>query len=105
MVLLTTAPAYSQVVCNNNLGSISPNLTWQYFSHTARGYLTFQAQAGCTYEFTYCSSIAPSASYTNDPYLTITTGPTSGLVIANDDWCSLGSRILWTANSTGLFYL
>lgn len=105
MVLLTTAPAYSQVVCNNNLGSISPNLTWQYFSHTARGYVTFQAQAGCTYQFTYCNSVAPSAFYSSDPYLNITTGPSSGHVVANDDWCGLGSNLQWTAPSSGLFYL
>jgi PKD repeat protein len=101
----TSNEGKAQVVCNNNLGSINPTLNWQYWYHTARGYLTFQAQAGCTYEFTYCNGIAPSASYTNDPYLTITTGPTSGQVTANDDYCSVGSRILWTANSTGLFYL
>jgi PKD repeat protein len=102
---LCFAGVNAQVVCNNNLGSISPTLNWQYFYHTARGYVTFQAQAGCQYEFTYCNSIAPSASYSSDPYLSVTTGPSSGQLAANDDFCGLGSRLLWTAPSTGLFYL
>jgi PKD repeat protein len=105
LVASSLIPMHSQVVCNNNLGSISPNLNWQYFNHTSRGYVTFQAQAGCTYQFTYCNSIAPSASYSSDPYLNITSGPTSGNIAANDDWCGLGSYIQWTASSTGLFYL
>lgn len=95
----------AQVVCNNNLGSISPTLSWQYLYHTARGYVTFQAQAGCQYEFTYCSGVAPSASYSSDPYLSVTTGPSSGQIAANDDYCGLGSRLLWTAPSSGTFYL
>ncbi|MFZ9701342.1 MAG: immunoglobulin domain-containing protein, partial [Flavobacteriales bacterium] len=87
------------------MGSISPTLNWQYLYHTARGYVTFQAQAGCQYEFTYCNSIAPSASYSSDPYLSVTTGPSSGQVAANDDFCGLGSRLLWTAPSSGTYYL
>jgi gliding motility-associated-like protein len=104
---LTIQPnvSFAQAYCNNPLGAIAPNMTWQYFYHTCRGYVTFQAQAGCTYQFTYCSSYAPSANYNGDPYLTISTQPTSGNLAQNDDFCGLGSYINWTAPSTGTFYL
>ncbi len=104
---LTIQPniSFAQAYCNNPLGAIAPNMTWQYFYHTCRGYVTFQAQAGCTYQFTYCSSYAPSANYNGDPYLTISTQPTSGNLTQNDDFCGLGSYLNWTAPSTGTFYL
>ncbi|NBV67111.1 MAG: T9SS C-terminal target domain-containing protein [Flavobacteriia bacterium] len=94
----------AQAYCNNPLGSIAPNLAWQYATHSALGFYTFNATAGCTYQFTYCNSIAPSASYSGDPYITVATGPVSGAQATNDDWCGLGSYLTWTAPSTGLFY-
>ena len=96
--------SFGQAYCNNPLGSIAPTLTWQYQSHNALGYYTFNATAGCTYQFTYCNSIAPSASYSGDPYITVSTAPTSGALATNDDFCGLGSNLTWTAPSTGLFY-
>ena len=104
---LTIQPNISiaQAYCNNPLGTLSPNMSWQIFNHTCRGYVTFQAQAGCTYQFTYCSSYAPGANYNGDPYLTISTQPTSGNLAQNDDFCGLGSYLSWTAPSTGTFYL
>ena len=103
---LTIQPniSFAQAYCNNPLGSLAPNLTWQYQTHSSLGYYTFNATAGCTYQFTYCSSFAPSASYSGDPYITIATGPMSGAQITNDDYCGLGSYLSWTAPSTGLFY-
>lgn len=97
--------AYSQAFCNNPLGNISLNTSWQYFYHTCLGYVTFQANAGCTYEFTYCNSVAPSSYYSADPYLTVSTQPTSGGLTQNDDWCGLGSRLTWTATTSGTYYL
>jgi gliding motility-associated-like protein len=80
-------------------------MTWQYFQHSCRGYVSFQAQAGCTYVFTYCNSQAPSAYYNSDPYLTIQTAIGAGTVAANDDWCGLGSYLSWTAPATQTYYL
>lgn len=97
--------AYSQAFCNNPMGNISLNTSWQYFYHTCLGYVTFQATAGCTYEFTYCNSFAPSAYYSADPYLTISTQPTAGGLAQNDDWCGLGTYLTWTAATTGTYYL
>jgi hypothetical protein len=96
---------HAQAFCNNPLGSISLNTSWQYFYHTCLGYVSFQATAGCTYVFTYCNSQAPSAYYSGDPYLTISTQPTSGGLTQNDDWCGLGSYLTWTASTTGTYYL
>ena len=96
---------HAQAYCNNPLGSISLNTSWQYFYHTCLGYVTFQATAGCTYEFTYCNSFAPSAYYSADPYLTISTQPTAGGLAQNDDWCGLGTYLTWTATTTGTYYL
>jgi large repetitive protein len=96
--------SFAQAYCNNPLGSIAPTMTWQYQSHNALGYYTFNATVGCTYQFTYCNSIAPSASYSGDPYITVSTAPTSGALATNDDFCGLGSNLTWTAPSTGLFY-
>ena len=104
ILTIQTNISFAQAYCNNPLGSLAPNLTWQYQTHSSLGYYTFNATAGCTYQFTYCSSFAPSASYSGDPYITIATGPTSGAQITNDDYCGLGSYLSWTAPSTGLFY-
>jgi gliding motility-associated-like protein len=95
----------AQCCCATNLGTINPNLTWQYLAPSCHGYYSFQTVAGCSYEFTYCNQYAPSAYYSGDPYLTINTAPTSGGVIANDDFCGLGSYIFWTAPSSGTYYL
>jgi gliding motility-associated-like protein len=95
----------AQCCCATNLGTFSPNLTWQYLAPSCHGYYSFQTVAGCSYEFTYCNQYAPSAYYSGDPYLTINTAPTSGGVIANDDFCGLGSYIFWTAPSSGTYYL
>jgi hypothetical protein len=105
VALLINQTTYAQAYCNNPLGNISLNTSWQYFYHTCLGYVTFQATAGCTYEFTYCNSVAPSAYYSADPYLTVSTQPTSGGLAQNDDWCGLGSRLTWTATTTGTYYL
>lgn len=105
VALLINQTTYAQAYCNNPLGSISLNTSWQYFYHTCLGYVTFQATAGCTYEFTYCNSFAPSAYYSADPYLTVSTQPTSGGLAQNDDWCGLGTYLTWTAPTTGTYYL
>lgn len=105
VALLINQTTYAQAYCNNPLGSISLNTSWQYFYHTCLGYVIFQATAGCTYEFTYCNSFAPSAYYSADPYLTVSTQPTSGGLAQNDDWCGLGSYLSWTATTTGTYYL
>jgi gliding motility-associated-like protein len=81
-------------------------MTWQYLQHSCLGYVAFPAQAGCTYVFTYCNSVAPSAGYSGDPYLTInSSSPMAGAVAANDDYCGLGSYISWTAPATQTYYL
>ena len=103
-VLGFSSQVNAQAFCNNPLGAIAPNLTWQYQSHTALGYYTFNATAGCTYEFTYCNANAPLASYTGDTYITISNGIVSGALVTNDDYCGLGSYLSWTAPSSGLFY-
>ena len=95
----------AQCCCATNLGTFSPILTWQYLAPSCHGYYSFQTVAGCSYEFTYCNQYAPNAYYSGDPYLTINTAPTSGGVIANDDFCGLGSYIFWTAPSSGTYYL
>ena len=96
---------HAQAFCNNPMGSISLTTSWQYFYHTCLGYVSFQATAGCTYEFTYCNSFAPSAYYSADPYLTISTQPTSGGLAQNDDWCGLGTYLTWTCPTTGTYFL
>ena len=102
---LGTQQSNAQAFCNNPLGSLAPNLTWQYITHNSLGYYSFNATAGCTYQFTYCSSFAPSATYTGDPYLTVSNGPTTGGLQWNDDYCGLGSYLSWTAPTTGVYYL
>lgn len=103
--LFSFESAIAQCCCATNLGVISPNTNWQYFQHSCLGYVSFQAQAGCTYVFTYCNSQAPSAYYSGDSYLTINSAVLSGAVAANDDWCGLGSYIQWTAPATQTYYL
>lgn len=103
--LFSSQSFLAQCCCATNLGAISPNINWQYFQHSCLGYVSFPAQAGCTYIFTYCNSQGPSAYYNGDPYLTINNTPMSGALIQNDDWCGLGSFIQWTAPATQTYYL
>ena len=95
----------AQVYCNSSLGTLYPTNTWQYMAHTQLGYYSFNAIANCNYIFTYCSSTAPSAQYSGDPYLTISTTATSGGIVVNNDFCNAGSEIQWTAPSSGTYYL
>ena len=104
-ILCSYQSALAQCCCATNLGTINPNGNWQYFQHSCLGYVSFPAQAGCTYIFTYCSSTAPSAYYSGDPYLTLNTTAMSGTLISNDDYCGLGSFIQWTAPATQTYYL
>ena len=104
VALLINQTTYAQAYCNNPLGNISLTTSWQYFYHTCLGYVTFQATAGCTYEFTYCNSFAPSAYYSADPYLTVSTQPTSGGLAQNDDWCGLGTSFMDSYNHRNILF-
>ena len=103
LLLINFSNGISQVFCDHNLGVLYPTTTWQYETHSQTGYFLFEATLGCQYTFTYCSSTASFASFTGDPYLTISTNPFSGGLAVNDNFsnCGLGSQIQWTAPTTG----
>lgn len=101
-MFLSAIHIQAQTYCNNNLGSINPGSGWQTVSAPQHGYYTFTATIGCTYTFTFCNN---GGSYSGDPYLTLSSAPTSGAYAANDDYCGLGSEITWMASSSGTVYL
>lgn len=105
VLMILRSSTNAQVYCNNSLGSLYPTNTWQYIAHTQLGYYSFNAIANCNYVFSYCSSTAPSAQYSGDPYLTISTSATSGGIVVNNDFCNAGSEIQWTAPASGTYYL
>lgn len=92
----------AQTYCNNPLGTITPTGTWQTLTAPAHGYYTFTATVGCTYTFTMCGN---GGSYSGDPYLTLSSGPTSGGYTWNDDFCGLGSQVTWLSTVSGVVYL
>jgi len=102
LILFMPSGASAQAYCNNPLGTITPTGTWQTLTAPQHGYYTFTATAGCTYTFTMCSN---GGSYSGDPYLTLSSGPTSGAYIWNDDFCGLGSYINWVSTVSGTVYL
>ena len=90
----------AQVYCINSLGSLYPTNTWQYMAHTQLGYYSFNAIANCNYIFTYCSSTAPSAQYSGDPYLTISSSAISGGIVVNNDLDAF--KVFETLNARGV---
>jgi len=87
--------ANAQTYCNDFQGILNPTTTAQTVNSTG-GYYDFAATSGCTYVFSHCSM---GGSYTGDTYLRIHDG-TSTLYASNDDFCSLGSQVTWTATVT-----
>jgi len=101
LALLLLLPFYSKSQCTQgtSAGTIIPQTTWQTQGITAGSpyYYNFFAAAGVTYTFTYCQG---GGSYSGDPYLTVSNaGPTA--LQWNDDFCSLGSEVIWTCMTTG----
>jgi hypothetical protein len=104
-LFFTIQNSSAQVFCNYSLGVLYPSNTWQYVSHSYLGYYSFNATANCNYTFTYCNATAPNCQYSGDPYLTISSSPTGGGIVVNNDFCSAGSEIQWTAPTSGTYYL
>lgn len=90
-----------------NMGVITPTTTWQNVTGaaSAKRYWTFNATAGCTYDFSTCNSVN-----SNDTYLRLYSGTnpiTAILQTLNDDngpWCSgLKASLNWTCGTTGVY--
>nr|MCU0360031.1 hypothetical protein [Bacteroidia bacterium] len=93
----------SQCTTGASIGTLSPLITWQTIGVTAGApaFRSFNAVSGVTYTFTYCQG---GGSYGGDPYLTISNNVPVALV-QNDDFCGLGSQIIWTCPATGVYRL
>ena len=92
--------AQAQCITSTAGPYIMPSTTWQTIALNDVQYLTFDAQAGCQYTFSFCQQ---GGSYMwEDPYLTISDMFDNPLA-ANDDWCGLGSELMWTCPSTGMY--
>lgn len=91
----------AQCLTGSNINTVTPLITWQTIGVSAGipAYHHFPAQAGVTYTFSYCQG---GGSYSGDPYLTITDNVPVAQA-ANDDFCSLGSQIIWTCSNTGMY--
>lgn len=82
---------------------ITPNSNWQTISGIQGGeYYTFAATAGRVYIFSFCQG---GGSYVDDPQIQIMNS-TATLEIANgynDDYCGLGSELIWTCQTSGTY--
>ena len=101
LAIVFSVKTNAQCLTGANITTITPLITWQTIPVTAGSpaYHHFPAQAGVTYTFTYCQG---GGSYTGDTYLTISDNTPVALV-ANDDWCSLGSELTWACTTTGWY--
>ncbi len=108
-LILLSSRAFSQM-CNttsSNMGSIIPTTTWQNVTGTsgAKRFWTFNATAGCIYNFSTCNSL-----FTNDTYLRLYSGTnplTAVLLLTADDngpYCTGNKASLnWTCPTTGVY--
>jgi hypothetical protein len=97
-------------MCNTtstNMGLLTMTGVWQNATGTsgAKRYWTFNATAGCTYDFSTCNSL-----FTNDTYLRLYSGTnplTAILQTSNDDngpFCaSTKASISWVCPTTGAY--
>lgn len=90
-----------------NMGTITPTTAWQNVTGaaTAKRYWTFNATAGCIYNFSTCNSVN-----TNDTYLRLYSGtnPTTALLLVTADdngpWCAgTKASFNWTCPTTGAY--
>ena len=90
-----------------NMGTITPTTAWQNVTGaaTAKRYWTFNATAGCIYNFSTCNSVN-----TNDTYLRLYSGTnplTAVLLVTADDngpWCTgTKASFNWTCPTTGTY--
>ena len=97
-------------MCNTtptSMGALTPTTTWQNVNANsgAKRYWTFNATAGCTYDFSTCNSVN-----TNDTYLRLYSGtvPTTAVLqTSNDDngpFCTGNKASLsWVCPTTGAY--
>lgn len=97
-------------MCNTtptNMGGLTLTTSWQNATGTsgAKRYWTFNATAGCTYDFSTCNSL-----FTNDTYLRLYSGTnplTAVLQTSNDDngpFCvTTKASISWVCSTTGVY--
>lgn len=97
-------------MCNTtptNMGLLTLTTSWQNAAANsgAKRYWTFNATAGCTYDFSSCNSVN-----TNDTYLRLYSGTnplTAVLQTSNDDngpWCATTKASLsWVCPTTGAY--
>lgn len=97
--LFTGNTADAQCVTPNYSGTLTPQSYFQTFGTYAGSYREFYATAGATYTFTFCTG---GASWGGDPALMIT-DLANNYQAANDDWCGLGSNLVWTASVSGMY--
>jgi hypothetical protein len=103
VVIFQSLQSKGQCTTGGSLGTFTPLITWQTFGVSAGSpaYRSFNAIAGVTYTFSYCQG---GGSYGGDPYLTVSNAAPTALTF-NDDFCSLGSQIIWTCPSNGGYRL
>lgn len=106
---LLIGPVKAQM-CNTsstNMGAIVPSGTWQNVTGAsgAKRFWTFNATAGCTYDFSTCNSL-----FTNDTYLRLYSGTnplTAVLQTFNDDngpFClTTKASLSWVCTTSGAY--
>lgn len=100
-------PVASAAQCSGgtNEATITPTTAWQVRNNCDAGkYLTFNATAGNTYEFSYCAANGGGAS-TYDTQLSIcdNTGTPVGGTGYSDDFCGAQSFVSWVAPTTATY--
>jgi len=107
LVVAMMGSAYSQCPCTSSgtqypLGIMTPTNYWQTATtcQYAGEYGLYYVTYGYSYEWSYCSTDGGSATW--DTQLSLYDNSTLACLAFNDDYCGNQSKIIWTANFTGV---
>ncbi|MEI6683845.1 MAG: T9SS type A sorting domain-containing protein [Bacteroidota bacterium] len=106
-VVTMMGSAYSQCPCTSDgtqfpLGIMTPASSWQTATTCQYGgeYGLYYVTYGYTYQWSYCAADGGSATW--DTQLSLYDNSTLACLTFNDDYCGNQSKIIWTANFSGV---
>lgn len=107
LVVAMMGSAYSQCPCTSSgtqypLGIMTPTTNWQTATTCQYGgeYGLYYVTYGYSYAWSYCAADGGSATW--DTQLSLYDNSTLACLAFNDDYCGNQSKIIWTANFTGV---
>ena len=107
LFILSGLTNYLHAQCSGGVagGTITPTLAWQTVGATSIAggtYRTFNATAGNTYYFSFCSTDGGSSTFDTQISINNNLGATVAGVY-NDDFCGVQSYVAWTCVTAGTY--